>query len=541
MREQTQESSPLSMKRRHFLGGAGAAAAVSAVGGIGTQALAHASEAKISGGTSRSITALNKRVDRAIVNLTGAVAEAHGNGDEQDVPDFLACYSKGLPHNALGEVDRSAYAALALACQTNTAEHWAAVPMGGSARLVSPQAGFAYQMEGEDPTRMRIAAAPKFISEQRSAEMAEVYWMALLREVPFADYPTNILANEAVSDLRRFELFKNLTVENLFRGLTVGERKGPYLSQFLVKDVPFGAGTIVQRYAAGTPGINFGTTVEECVRLQNGLAPSRTLALGNATYLRNGRDLSEYVHKDFSYQAFLNASLIALSYGSAALDAANPYKGFGNRGAFVNFGGPDILSMVAQVSLLALRAAWHQKWAIQRNLRPEVMALRVHQQLANVRRYGIHEKLLASPVLEKIQASTRSALLPLAYAEGSPNHPTYVSGHATISGACVTVMKAFFDENFVIPDAVVPGTDGQQLRGAGIELTLGGELDKLAANVSIGRNIAGVHYWSDAIEGMNLGEQVAISYLDDLRGNYTEGFAGFSLTKFNGEKITLTG
>jgi hypothetical protein len=41
------------------------------------------------------------------------------------------------------------------------------------------------------------------------------------------------------------------------------------------------------------------------------------------------------------------------------------------------------------------------------------------------------------------------ALLPMAFQEGSPMHPSYGAGHATVAGACVTILKAFFDGDVV--------------------------------------------------------------------------------------------
>ena len=69
-------------------------------------------------------------------------------------------------------------------------------------------------------------------------------------------------------------------------------------------------------------------------------------------------------------------------------------------------------------------------------------------------------------------------------------------------------------------------------------LTVGGELNKLAANVALGRNTAGVHWRSDGIEGIKLGEQVAIGLLRDYKKSFNETFAGFSLTKFDGTTLT---
>lgn len=57
-------------------------------------------------------------------------------------------------------------------------------------------------------------------------------------------------------------------------------------------------------------------------------------------------------------------------------------------------------------------------------------------------------------------------------------------------------------------------------RGPG--LTVGGELNKLASNVAIGRNLAGVHWRSDATESLKLGEEVAIRYLREEHDCFNE-------------------
>ena len=75
--------------------------------------------------------------------------------------------------------------------------------------------------------------------------------------------------------------------------------------------------------------------------------------------------------------------------------------------------------------------------------------------------------------------------------------------------------------------------------GDASDLTVGGELNKLAANVALGRDTAGVHWRSDATESMKLGEQLAIGILRDQRACYNENFSGFSLTKFDGTTITV--
>jgi hypothetical protein len=101
-------------------------------------------------------------------------------------------------------------------------------------------------------------------------------------------------------------------------------------------------------------------------------------------------------------------------------------------------------------------------------------------------------------------------------------------------------LKAWFDETHVIPNPIVPSTDGLSLVPyVGVPLTVGGELNKLASNVAVGRNHAGVHWRSDATESLKLGEAVAISVLRDQKACYNENFNGFSLTKFDGTTITV--
>ena len=135
----------------------------------------------------------------------------------------------------------------------------------------------------------------------------------------------------------------------------------------------------------------------------------------------------------------------------------------------------------------------------------------------------------------------------MAFSEGCPTHPAYGAGHATVAGACVTILKAWFDESTRLVDLGVtpmqPAADGLSLElydepDAG-DLTVGGELNKLASNVALGRNIAGVHWRSDGTESIKLGEQVAIGLLRDQKACYNEDFGGFDLTTFNGTHIPV--
>jgi hypothetical protein len=173
-------------------------------------------------------------------------------------------------------------------------------------------------------------------------------------------------------------------------------------------------------------------------------------------------------------------------------------------------------------------------------VRPEAYSGNVHNQLTHQASYPLPKRLLSSPVLTAIFNQFGTYLLPIAYAEGCPPHPSYPQGHGTLVGAAVTVLKAFYDESFVIANPMVASSDGLSLIPyTGATLTIGNELNKLAANIARGRDAAGVHWRSDGMNALLLGEAVAIKILKDLKSNYWEPFAGFQLTKFNGKTITI--
>ena len=69
-------------------------------------------------------------------------------------------------------------------------------------------------------------------------------------------------------------------------------------------------------------------------------------------------------------------------------------------------------------------------------------------------------------------------------------------------------------------------------------LTVEGELNKIAANISIGRDWAGVHYFTDYIESMRLGEQIAIGILEEQKLTYGENFT-MTIPLFDGGTIRI--
>jgi hypothetical protein len=198
------------------------------------------------------------------------------------------------------------------------------------------------------------------------------------------------------------------------------------------------------------------------------------------------------------------------------------------------------LDFVVRATNPASRANFHQKWMVHRRIRPEAFAGRIHNHVTGAASYHIHPDILNSAALKAVFSAHGTYLLPMAYPAGSPVHPSYPAAHATTAGAGITMLKALFNESFVIPNPVVASDDGTSLLPyTGPALTVGNELNKLASNIALGRDAAGVHYRSDGVQGILLGEAIALSILRETATLYHETFPGFTLTRFDGRTETI--
>ncbi|HEY3171465.1 MAG TPA: vanadium-dependent haloperoxidase, partial [Thermoanaerobaculia bacterium] len=416
------------------------------------------------------------------------------NGEEALYEKRIASYSKGLPHNALGEVDPAAYNAFLAAIASADPADFEHLPMGLGRKLTNPLAGMAFDLEGPDSHHLAQPPAPTIASGEGGSELGEVYWMALNRDVHFSDWATSSTIAAAAADLSRFSDFRGpknaggqVTAETIFRGSTAGDLVGPYLSQFLWLDIPMGALRISQRVWTVPAGQDFLTRYDDWLASQNGFEDYSYTIDSTARYIRNLRDLAQWVHVDALYQAYHQACLILLGTG-APFQAGNPYATSATQIGFGTFGGPHILSLVTEVATRALKAVWYQKWFVHRRLRPEAFAGLVHNTRLATASYPVSRDMLNSSALDAVYSRFGSYLLPLEAPEGSPTHPSYGAGHATVAGACVTILKAWFDGSFVLPRTFVPDASGTSLVSwSDAPLTVENELNKLAANVGIGR------------------------------------------------------
>ena len=520
----------------------------------------------------RALEAYNLRINAAEQNLSETLPEHPHNNDEATLAGKINSYTKGLQHNQHGVVNANSYKSLIDALTSGDPADFDKIKMSPFAELGlrNPQAAYSYFMEGKDPQSFTMPAAPAFDSAWQASDAIEVMWQAITRDVPYSDYNmNNKYIAAAVNDMNNMTDYRgpvndssNVTAHNLFRGVGPGETVGPYISQFLLQPIPYGATTVEQLYDIPEADIpetnhifnNFLTDYNEWLDIQNGVKATKKQQNLQPRYIYNGRAMAQYVLSDFVYQAYLGATRIIRGYknkpdGTSVYDSNDPYKGKNAEARSPLFGNNHALDFIGRIAMGSQNVAWYQKWLVHRRARPEVFFGRVHNHLtkANIS-YPIHDDVLNSAALDemfKMNADTNGGegtyLLATATPAGSPLHPTYPAGHSVMAGAAVTMLKAFFNGDFVIPDPVMTNDKGTKLVPyTGPDLTIESELNKLASNISLGRDIAGVHYRTDGDLGMALGEEYAISVLRELVKTYNEDFAGFTFNKFDGTPVLVS-
>jgi hypothetical protein len=377
--------------------------------------------------------------------------------------------------------------------------------------------------------------APALASEEYAAELIELYWASLLREVPFTAYGTNAVATQAAAELSDLASYAGprtggqVTPELLFRGIFFGETAGPYVSQFLVQATNFGALPIVQKYRTNLANADFMLDPTDFLLVQNGKPTSKSLTPQAPVYLHDGRGLAAYTHEDVLYEAYFIAYLILSALGPTFINPGNPYVGSKTENGFATMGGPDIASALAAVAGLAIRSVWYQKWWVHLRHRPESGGAIVHLikngQGGSIEGHVSNTVLNSKAVAASHTVNNNSFFLSQAFPEGSPTHPAYPTGHGAVAGACITVLKFFFDGEQKLPNPLVSsdGTTTPPPAYAGAD-----------ANTH-----AGIHWRSDTLTSIQLGEAVVLSYLRDHAHTYNERFS-ITLTKLDGSKTTIS-
>ncbi len=511
--------------------------------------------------------AYDVRVQAAKQELDLGIPPHPTNGDEERYPNKIASDSRGLPHDERGEVNLDAYNSLTKALVSLNPDDFENVILGGGRKLISPIGPLAISLEGPNADSIGNPVPPTLDSAEQAAEAVELYWHALLRDVPFDKFHDNtddpkVLA--AVEDLNNLSAFRGpkqkrqVTPQTLFRGSVIyvdkrdpsgrttqyftppGVTEGPYISQFLLRESPLNTQVISPLIRTALPGNEFQTTFDEWLLVQNGGDSGKSIQYDpQRRYVSTVRDLSEVAHIG---GALFFGALLILTGINAPLSPTNPYNNSRTLTPGIGtFAQGYFQSILLLAPSRAIRASYWRKYYVYRRLRPEAYGGLVHNNEVNKTQYPLNSEVLNSKALAQIFSTFGTYLIPQAYPEGAPTHSSYTSGAASIAGVQATILKAAFDENFVIPNPVQPDPQDptKVIPYSGPPLTVGGELNKLAANYAIGRDLGGIHWRSDVAAALAVGEEVAIGILRDEKLGYVEKFEGFTLTKFDGSKITI--
>ena len=321
--------------------------------------------------------------------VTGLKFDGPGTADVIAIGNF----HKTLPHNKFGEVDPTAYALFKLTATTGG--DYEAVPRGYVGGVIPPhQAGFVVpnppqqsdnfndpqagrshdKLTGVSSATYMMPPAPKVRSKSIAAEMTELQWMAILRDLPFADFGSDPQVTDAVTDVKKqftaalaanepgglqlgIDLPRTSTntldirKQTLFRCGLLGEDKGPIVSQFFLHDIAYGAQFIQQKVRPYKNGRDFLIEHGTWLRAQNAgldewghgysgdndFSSDPTLEEpGGPRRISNMRDLARFVNKDALHQAYFNAALLCLNWG-VPFDAGNPYLTYTRQSAFGYF------------------------------------------------------------------------------------------------------------------------------------------------------------------------------------------------------------
>lgn len=562
------------VNRRKFLQGAAVTAALATVplfGGKGSRAEASVINYRA---PKRSNKSFQFRVDTAQAEKID-IGVLPDNGDGAKFADHSALWHKSIVHDDLEIVNEAAWNSFIKALGSGKFEDFQNITVGNpgstnfTGTLNGPMASFALDLQGLDSHATNIPPSPSVTSAQEAAEAVEHYWGALVRDVSFIDYASHPLVAQAVNDMNRLSFVRSgnvvgtpfpVTPQNLFRGQSFkgdGNVQGPFISQFMIQPTFYGAQPLGQQLQAFVPGQNFMTDVDEFKRVQNGEVPRTDLVFDSTLrFIHAGHSLSAFTHVDALHQAYFTAALVLLGINTP-LNPGNPYNGSRSQHGFGTFGGPDILGTIPEMATRALKASWFHKWIINLRHRPENYGALVHAALTNRRPFpqaagALHNDVFNSAALPIVHQKFGTFLLPQAFPEGAPAHPCYPTGHGTVGGACIAALRFFFDGSQPIrPLLLAAGSDVMQGNSDGSELvpytgadrdelTIDGELQKLAWNVTTGHGIhSGIHFRSSNFFSIQLGEQVALSVLQDRAGCYDEPFT-IKLKKFDGTTATIS-
>lgn len=377
------------------------------------------------------------------------------------------------------------------------------LPLKGARKLVNPRAGrFASTLA------TRVGLPPADDSRQTAGELLEAAAMALLRDVPLVKLETHSVAQLAADVLAPFPgMLTRPGAGGLFRYGAPDD--GARLSPLLAHPIPMGWATTKfdTRHRIGS----YGTFAEAYDNLQAGnLIETQRIEVFPRS-VTTGQGVASIAHQD---QPYLIPLMVACQLLGGGAKLSGRFPALQSEAQFVTGGGPlAIQCAIAAAVEPAMRDCWALKWQHLRE-RPE----RLWREGVAGR---LHPDFLAigQPLIDLV-----GQYLPMAYAEGSPIHPDWPSGHAVIAGVGAGILLASFQ------DGAVPALGITSVHD---------EIRQMAWLMAVGRSWAGIHTRSSLLAGLQLGMLHAKRQLSTLRSQCPEPMEVVTFTGFDGKPVIV--
>jgi len=395
-----------------------------------------------------------------------------------------------------------------------------AIALRGRSRLASPRLGvLPWPVVGLTPF-------PADDSAQTAAELVELATLLTrVADTPVRNIRTTLQSLGNPLDGLGETLLGPTRPASVFRP-EEQDNPDPYISQLLLLPVPMGAMKAEQLYTLRSGA--YGTTPETRAAMLRG-SPTETQRYGPAVYINTPRALASAMHQDPPYLMGLHAHLILQSLGVRPSSLFPPLPA---EAGFTTYGGAAFTQcLLAEAS----DRAFHDCWTVKYTPDPQQRRARPEELLATPERLHPlwHER--GAPLL-----SEWNGHLPLPIAEGSPLHPSWISGHAATAAAEAVILMA------CIADSPWPGVplqaspDGTSLIPTSTTaLTIHREIRKFAWNKSFGRVALGVHYRSDITAGLMLGQAAAVELLRQVKAHSIEPWGTTAFIGFDGKAVTI--
>ncbi|APX25658.1 MAG: bromoperoxidase [Rhodobacteraceae bacterium] len=430
-----------------------------------------------------------------------------------------------------------------------------------------------------------LPPAPRMGPEELAAELAELYALSLVRDLPFPvmgdphceiwiEAGTRFTLHELLCELRSLSWFDapalplpagsfsatrgsaeaehrrglrrnhdgQLTLRTLFRGV-VARSGGPQPRLSAFHDADAHAANDPEPCAAppaDAPMSQWLDWVQRC-------SGAALVPPGQEAAFRPGlatpRDLVARVRESHPCRIYYNATLRLLARG-APLD-----PGLRAAGAAETLSAQAILSLMAETAELGFSAAMRMQGRADRLSRPGVSAARLTALVSGdakgaddaAHRAAAEELSARAPQLlhwvdrlNRVQGRetrTGPVLLLPAMKEVASAHRADCAAQAVIAGALSTLLKALFDSR-----------PHRRLRmvGAGCSgVDVAAEADRLAADIALARSVAGGWFQAENHRDLRLGEALACQVLRHRLERHG-GALALGFTDFDGSEVSLS-